>query len=84
MGKLRDFKSLIYRQDTVNANSLHALKPVLEKRLPHQLEELKLIDCKIHAAQVCQLMEDLLTTSQIKKLALVGVHHNVRSFDTVV
>ena len=50
MSKLRDFKSLIYRQDAVNAASINALKPVFEKRLPHHLEEIKLIDCKIQVA----------------------------------
>lgn len=29
-------------------------------------------------------MHSLIETSQIKKLALVGVHHNVRSFDALV
>ena len=84
MSKLRDFKSLIYIKSAVNFASLAALKPVLEKRLPFNLEELKLIDCKISAAQIFKLMEDLLESSQIKKLALVGVNHTAKSFDTVI
>ena len=56
----------------------------MERRIPYNLEELKLIDCKIHAAQISQLMNQLTEHSQIKKLALVGVHHNIRSFDALV
>ena len=48
--KLRDFKSLVYIKNSINSASLTALKPLLEKRLPYHLQELKLIDCKIQAA----------------------------------
>ena len=34
MAKLREFKSLIYKQNAINFESLRALKPVFEKRLP--------------------------------------------------
>lgn len=82
--KLRDFKSLVYIKNSINSASLTALKPLLEKRLPYHLQELKLIDCKIQAAQICQLMDDLLELSQIQKLALIGVKHNFRSFNAVI
>ena len=59
MAKLRDFKSLIYRQNTVNLNSLTALKPVLAKRFPFNLDELKLVDCKISSGLITTLMESL-------------------------
>ena len=84
MAKLREFKSLIYKQNMINMNSLTALKPVFEKRLPLQMEELKIIDCKVSHQLVIQLMQNLLEISQLKRLALVNVHHSVESFEKVV
>ena len=59
MVKLRDFKSLIYKQNTINLHSLDVLKPVLAKRLPHHLEEIKLIDCKVSPGMIAKLMDNL-------------------------
>lgn len=59
MSKLRDFKSLIYKQNAINLHSLNVLKPVLAKRLPHHLEEIKLIDCKVSPGMIAKLMENL-------------------------
>ena len=63
MGKMRDFKSLIYKHSSVNQASLDALKPILLKRIPHQLEELKLIDVKISPSMITFLMESLIEQS---------------------
>ena len=52
--------------------------------MPHHLEELKLIDCKINASLVCQLMNYLLEKSQLKSLSLVNVQHSPESFELVV
>lgn len=82
--KLKDFKSIIYKLNTLNYLSLEKLVPIFQKRLPHHLEELKIIDCKINASQVCQLMKDLRTKSQLKSLALVNVNHSPESFDLVI
>ena len=57
MVKLRDFKSLIYKQNMINSDSILALKPIFAKRLPNQLEELKIIDCKMHPKLLIQLLE---------------------------
>ena len=84
MSKLREFKSLIYRQNTLNFESLRAFKPVFEKRFPFQMEELKIIDCKISPQLVIELMASLLNRSQVKRIALVGVKHNVESFEKVI
>ena len=61
--KLRDFKSLIYKQNVVTLNSMLALKPIFEKRLPHELQELKFIDCKISPSLIKVLMESLIEQS---------------------
>lgn len=63
MSKLRDFKSLVYKQNAINDKSIQSLKPILEKRLPHHLEELKIIDCKVAVKDIVFLMESLLHVS---------------------
>ena len=48
LNALKDVKSIIYKMNHINANSIKNLLPILEKRLPNHLQELKLIDCQIH------------------------------------
>lgn len=81
--KLKDFKSIIYKMNTLNKLSLEKLVPVFEKRLPHHLEELKIIDCKVNSTLISQLMNSLLTKSQLRSFSLVKVHHSPESFDLV-
>ena len=50
--KLQDFKSIIYKMNTINSNSLTKMIPVFEKRLPNHLEELKIIDCKVNSSLI--------------------------------
>ena len=52
--------------------------------VPHHMEELSLIDCRISPTLIEQLMGLLLQKSRIRKLALVNLHHTERSFDSVV
>lgn len=60
------------------------LKPIFEKRLPNHLEELKIIDCKLHSSLITQLMTEMLERSQLRALSLVNVHHSPESFDLVI
>ena len=43
---LPDFKSIIYKHNEFNEESLQALIPFFKKKMPFHLEELKLIDLK--------------------------------------
>lgn len=45
LNEIRDFKSIIYKMNLINEQSLAQLKPLLEKRLPNHLNEIKIIDC---------------------------------------
>ena len=58
--------------------------PIFEKRLPMHLEELKLIDCKINATLIAELMTNLLEKSQLKSLSLVNMYHTPESFDLII
>mgnify|MGYP003904736935 CR=1 FL=1 len=65
--------------------SLLALRPLLLKRLPNHLEELKLIDCHINSSHVCRLLDLLLETNcQLHRLALVHASHNENSIDKII
>jgi len=52
LAKLNDFKSIIYKMNGLNQKSIESLGPLLQKRLPHHLEELKIIDCKISGSLI--------------------------------
>ncbi len=47
LAQLKDFKSIIYKRNVFDENSLEALEPLLHKRIPNHLEEFRLIDCTI-------------------------------------
>lgn len=46
-GTIKDFKSLTYKKNAINEESIGALKSLLRREIPFHLEELKLIDLKI-------------------------------------
>ena len=75
---------MIYKSSEVTEVSLQALVPILEKRLPNNLAELKLIDCKINSTQIEILMSCLLERSQLKAFSLVNVHHSEKSFELLI
>ena len=75
LAKLKDFKSIIYKMNAISDLSLEKLRPMLLKRLPFQLDEIKLIDCQMNGSHICKLMDSLLeTNSQLSKLALVNAN----------
>jgi|TARA_B110000285_G_C14790675_1_gene452888 hypothetical protein len=42
---LKDFKKIIYRYNAFGHMSLKNLKPLLEKKIPNHLEELRIENC---------------------------------------
>lgn len=73
---MKDFKSLIYKQNEMNELSIERLAPILEKRLPYHLFELKIVDCRINSTQITILMNLLVQKSQLRAFSLVNVHHS--------
>ena len=49
---IKDFKSIIYKRNEVNALSIERLAPLLQKNVPFNLAEIQIIDCKIHCVQI--------------------------------
>ena len=83
--KMKDFKALIYKMNSINTLAIEKMMPVIQKPIPNHLEELSLIDCKMTATQVGQLMDGLIENhARLKKLTLVNAHHSERSFEKVV
>jgi len=50
LAQLNDFKSITYKRNVFDELSLQEIVPLLHKRLPNHLEELRLIDCTIPKA----------------------------------
>lgn len=72
LAQLTDFKSVIYKRNIFDSESLDSIIPLLRKRLPNHLEELRLINCQIPQRITGQLLQQLQFKSQLKKLGLVG------------
>ena len=47
LSKLKDFKSIIYKLNSFGELSLAKLQPLLMKRLPNHLDEIRLVDCRM-------------------------------------
>ena len=83
IAKMKDFKALILRLTSLNALSIEKMLPIFEHPVPYHMEELSLIDCKIGATLIEQLMDFMVEKSRIRKFALVNVHHSEKSFNKV-
>lgn len=79
---LKDFKSIIYRMNTFGDLSLAKIRPLMVKRIPYNLNELKLIDCQMTGSHVSRLIDMLIETEcQLKVLAIVNANHTENSFE---
>lgn len=56
----------------MNIEAINALEPILRKRLPRNLDELKMIDVKASAAINDELIFRISQGSQLRKLSLVN------------
>ena len=78
--KLKDFKSIIYKHNELNALAIAKLQPIFIKKVPNHLQELQIIDCKIHCVQIEEMLDLMASECQINHFALVNVHHSDASF----
>ena len=85
LSKLKDFKSILYKMNSFRELSIQNLRPLLLKRLPNHLEEIKLIDCQLNGTHICKLIDLLFeTNSQLKTLSLVNANQTESSFDKII
>ena len=52
---IKDFKSIVYKMNAFSDLSVLNLRPLLLKRLPNHLEEIKLIDCQMNGSHISAL-----------------------------
>ena len=43
----------------LNPNAIRHMEPLLQKRIPHHLDELKIIDCKVSGSLIEHLMASI-------------------------
>ena len=84
LNKLKDVKSITYKRNVLNQEAINELLPILNKRLPRNLEELKFIDVKSSAALNDDMINKLYAGCQIRKLALVNCELSDKTFDTLI
>jgi len=80
MQSLDHVKAIIYKNNDFQQLSLSALSPLLTRRKPNNLEELRLVSCRIGGCITHGLIEELLNGSNIKKLGLVQANMSSVSF----
>ena len=80
VNNLKYIKRIIYKDNEFHYESLCALRPILAKQKPHNLEELRLINCKIGASFTHDLLDLLLEGNYLKKLSLVKINLSIASF----
>lgn len=61
--QIKDFKSIVYKMNAFSEQSVLNLRPLLLKRLPNHLEEIKLIDCQMNGSSISALIDVLLETN---------------------
>lgn len=71
--RLRDFKSLIYRNNQFDIESAKVLGGLMLRKPPNHFEELRIVNCKISARATEIVVDTLLAKSSLEKLALVNV-----------
>ena len=80
MASLDHVKSIIYKLNEFQRGSLSFIKPLLSRRKPMNLEEIRLVSCKIGGSITHELIDDLMNRSTVSKLSLVKSNMSISSF----
>jgi len=75
-----DFKSIIIIKNTVDEASASILIEMLKRPFPKNLEELRIVNCKISPVSTHKLLQAV-SESQLKKLSLSGAQINEAGLD---
>ena len=79
------FKSIVYRRNGLSEQVIERLYPLLTRRPPQHLVELKFIDCNMTGSQVALLCDTLTCAdSRLRTLALVNAQQTDRSFGRMI
>ena len=72
LAKLDEVKSIIYKRNALSIEAINALEPLLRNRVPHNLEEIRMIDIKSNITLNDDLINRISFGSKLRKLALVN------------
>jgi len=82
--QMEDFKSLIYHTNNFDEHCITKVAPLLRKKLPLHLDELRLINLNITGKISQELVQELRIKNQLSKLALVHVNLTDEAFDILI
>ena len=68
--QFRDFKSIVYRHNELDEESLEVLLPLLKKGIPYHLQELRISSCRLQPNIVNELLVAISTRSFLKQFEL--------------
>ena len=66
-----ELKSLVYKQNEFGMKTMEYLRPFMVRPMPNQMDELRIINCKMGLGAINMLLNCLIEKSYIRKLALV-------------
>lgn len=85
MHKLDHVRAITYkRNDFIKTQTVENIIPLLVRRKPTNLEELKIINCRIGGAVTHRLIDALLKQSSLKRLSLVKANLTPASFNELL
>lgn len=73
MSQLKDFKSVVYKDNQFSSESVKALQPLFQKNVPFHLEELKLVDLKMSPKCIEDLLKMMTELCYLGRLSLVNL-----------
>lgn len=84
LAKLDEVKSIIYKRNALSIEAINALEPLLRNRVPHNLEEIRMIDIKSNITLNDDLINRISFGSKLRKLALVNCQQSDKSFENLL
>ena len=78
-----NFKSVTYKKNSLGPLSVKALSVLINRTRPSNLDELRIINCKISTASSELLLESI-QGSQLRRLALVKCHIDSQLFEHII
>ena len=70
--KFKDFKSIIYRQNDLQEDSVESLRQLLSKGIPYHLQELRISNCKLIPKVTTDLIDAIAEKSFLKQFELAN------------
>lgn len=83
LSNLEKFQSIIYRNNDFGMESAEAMGALLKKKFPNNLDELRIVNCRMAHHVSEYLMDTLLDASFLRSLTLINANLNDRSMKLI-